>query len=137
MVDQNRPKHGGMPRFIPNQLQRAFVGRMAGLLTWAEMAGLILNLRTSEREERRHSPRDAARPVPDEDLPDFIFKALQMRLMTKEDLRSSAISAGYVVDGRNIHAVTVNLHCTGKIAEVAEGVYTADTELINTATAKG
>jgi len=39
---------GGMPKFVPDQQQRTFVGRMAGLLTWAEMAGLVINPRSSK-----------------------------------------------------------------------------------------
>jgi hypothetical protein len=86
--------------------------------------------RLIEREEARYKPAVAANaPRPPIDaLANFIFKALLMRPQSKDDLRHSAENAGYDVDGRSIHAVTVNLVRTGKIKELSAGVFGVDAE---------
>jgi hypothetical protein len=61
-------------------------------------------------------------------LPDFVFKAIQMRPQGKEDLRHSAANAGYDVDGRSIHATTVNLVRGGKVVELNGIFATPDSE---------
>lgn len=45
---QNRPSKGGMPRFVPTDDQRRFVSAMAGLMTWNEIASIVINPRTSK-----------------------------------------------------------------------------------------
>jgi hypothetical protein len=47
-----------------------------------------------------------------------VLKALQAKPHTKEELRQAAEHAGYDVDGRSIHATTVNLLRGGKIIEI-------------------
>jgi hypothetical protein len=82
-----------------------------------------------EREDARYNARAADVPKPPSDaLASFVFKALLMRPQSKEDLRHSAANAGYDVDGRSIHAVTVNLVRTGKIKELKDGVFGVDAE---------
>jgi hypothetical protein len=45
---QNRPRSGGMPKFVPDQQQRVFVSGVAGLMTWNEIATPIINPRTGQ-----------------------------------------------------------------------------------------
>jgi hypothetical protein len=85
--------------------------------------------RLIEREETRQKPVTRVVPKPPSDaLANFVFKALLMRPQNKEDLRHSAVSAGYDVDGRSIHAITVNLVRTGKIRELSNGVFGVNAE---------
>lgn len=93
--------------------------------------------RMIEREDERLKESDAKRPVPSEDLPDYLLKSLYIRPMSKDELRQAAIAAGYNIDGRSIHAVTVNLVRSGKIVEVDNGVFTADMDLVSHARAGG
>jgi hypothetical protein len=91
--------------------------------------------RMLEREEARHQlsagGNSAAKLQPKEELRDFIFKAIQMRPQNKDDLRHSVESAGYKVDGRSIHATTVNLLRRGRIVEISKGVFaSADSDLV-------
>jgi hypothetical protein len=51
-----------------------------------------------------------------------------MRPQGKEDLRHSAANAGYDVDGRSIHATTVNLVRGGKVVELNGIFATPDSE---------
>jgi hypothetical protein len=84
--------------------------------------------RMIEREEVRYRLPAQIAAEPDLALPEFVFKALQVRPMTKDDLRHSVENAGYRVDGRSIHATIVNLLRGNKIMEIAEGVYEAAKE---------
>jgi hypothetical protein len=90
--------------------------------------------RLIERENVRLRAEEPSRPVPSEDLPDFLYNAIRTRPMSKEAMRLNAVAAGYKVDGRNVHAITVNLHRSGKIVELAEGVFAAaDSDLVKSA----
>lgn len=91
-----------------------------------EFAGEIDDLtRQLDRENARYGQERVRLQLqePTESLTDFILQALRMRPMGKEDLRDSASRAGYSVDGRSIHATVVNLHRTGRIKEITEGVF--------------
>jgi hypothetical protein len=83
--------------------------------------------RLIEREEARYRPAVASAPKPPSDaLASFVFKSILAHPQSKEDLRRGAALAGYDVDGRSIHAVTVNLLRTGKIRELPNGVFGVD-----------
>jgi hypothetical protein len=82
-------------------------------------------VRQLDREEARFSNRElvAATKEPEAPLTDFILKTLEIRPMSKDDLREYATNEGYDVDGRSIHATLVNLSRTDKIKELAGGVF--------------
>lgn len=86
------------------------------------VAALTLLIDTEQK------PAATKQSEPTEELAVFIFRALLGRPQTKEDLKNAAVNAGYDVDGRSIHAVTVNLARTGKIKELHHGVYGVDAE---------
>ncbi len=74
--------------------------------------------------EHKRSQPDENRPRPDEALPEFIFKTIRTRPINKTDLHRAALTAGYRVDGRSIHATTVNLVRSGRVVE-NDGVFSA------------
>ena len=106
---------------------RQATARHEALLTQTNEAAedVFMLQRMIEREDQRLNGQNApvARQKPTDELPDFVFKALQMRPMSKSDLRHAVENAGYNVDGRSIHAITVNLVRTRKILEIADGVF--------------
>jgi hypothetical protein len=81
--------------------------------------------RLLDREEARFSNQKAGGTPkePAESLSDYVITLLQMRPMSKTELREYAERAGYPGDGRSIHATLVNLSRTGKINEISEDVY--------------
>jgi hypothetical protein len=117
---------------------RQAVARHQSLLTQTSEAAADVDMlqRMIEREDQRLNVRQAlaAPQKPTEELADFMFKAIRMRPQSKEDLRHSVTGAGYDVDGRSIHATTVNLLRRGKIVEISKGVFaSADSDLVKSA----
>jgi hypothetical protein len=81
--------------------------------------------RLIDREDQRHktpASQAAQQQRPDEPLPDFVLNAIRIRPQSKGALRQAVANAGYDVDGRSIHATTVNLLRRGKIKE-RDGVF--------------
>jgi hypothetical protein len=127
---------------IPDSALRDITGDLKARLlrTVAERDNLLVQVKALEgdiqlyelaieREEALYRPAAPSPPKPPGDaLASFIFKAILTRPQSKEDLRHSAANAGYDVDGRSIHAVTVNLLRTGKIKELRNGVFGVDPE---------
>jgi hypothetical protein len=105
------------------RLQRALARRdeLADQIKGYEI-DIDLLTRLIERENLRHQPGES-QETPDEALSEFIAKTIQMRPMAKDELREYASRAGYPVDGRSIHATTVNLLRAGRIVELADGVF--------------
>lgn len=81
--------------------------------------------RMIEIEDQRYNQQPVTERELDETLPDFIERLARNGPMTKDQMRAAAEGAGYAVDGRSIHAVTVNLQRGNRIFETSEGVFAA------------
>jgi hypothetical protein len=117
---------------------RVASARYEKLMTEANEAKSDMDIlqRLIERENARFQQVEASEPGVD--LTEFLYNTLQDRSMNKEEMRHAAEVAGFRrIDGRSIHAVTVNLHRTGKIFEINTGVFTANKDLMNHARAGG
>jgi hypothetical protein len=87
---------------------------------------IALLKRMLDRENARYQRAINGKPKPTLPLDAFIEQHLKMRPMNKNDLWDYADKAGYDVDGRSIHATTMNLLRGGRIKEfpaAGSGVY--------------
>ncbi len=113
---------------LKDRLREAIVERDEYLAKVGETEKLVeaLTFLIDIEQQRLQPGAEAKSPEPSEALASFLFKELQVRSMTKDEMRFAAAKAGYDVDGRSIHAITVNMARTGRIKELSGGKFSVD-----------
>lgn len=89
-----------------------------------ELVAKLLEIRARNRSNEIPEVPTPPHLEPVTKVGDFIIAALKATgPKTKEQLRDMASDAGYRVNGRQIHAVVLNVLRAGKIVELQDGVY--------------
>lgn len=85
---------------------------------------VLLLTKLLDQEERRFGSAKAEQVAPTPvSLSSIIVEGLTQDRMDKDGLKQFAEGRGFTVDGRSLHATIINLIRSGKIREVAEGIY--------------
>lgn len=135
MIERYRPSFRDITTDLKDRLREALALRNSlATQTKENKSDIEMLMRMLDREEQRRKAIADGETAPQEALPEFIFKAIQMRPMSRDDLRYTAANAGYRVDGRHIHATTFNLKRSGRIVELEDGLFaSADSDLVKSA----